>query len=254
MAYQRAYFPMNILNISQGYGNSSSTHKLSYAFDFNGDSSKKENVYAPFDCKITKLYQPKNTKRNANTVWLTSTRKVLCPNGYYGFLTISITHPEEISRMKLGKRYRQGEILCTEGKTGQATGNHIHLEVARGKTAGWTLKRQGNYSEYVILNKVKPEEYLFLPERCIIKKAEYKGKKYNFVKESMLTYIIKGVLDEPLNVHRQANFRPDTIIKGKGLKNNDEVIKFYQKGHLAYIYHYETLGFVALRYLQKKNI
>ena len=84
MAYQRAYFPMDILNITQGYGSSSSTHKLSYALDFNGDSTKVEKVYAPFDCKITKLYQPKDTTKHANTVWLTSTKKVLSPNGYYG--------------------------------------------------------------------------------------------------------------------------------------------------------------------------
>lgn len=254
MAYQRAYFPMDILNITQGYGSSSSTHKLSYALDFNGDSTKIEKVYAPFDCKITKLYQPKDTVRHANTVWLTSTKKVLCPNGYYGYLTISLTHPKEISKMKMGKRYKQGEVLCTEGKTGRATGYHIHLEVARGKMAGWSLKRKGNYNEYVILNGVKPEEYLFLREKCLVKQTVYKGKKYNFFKESALTYIVKGVPSEPLYIHNKANFRADSVIKRKGLKNGDEVIYFYQKGQLAYIYHYETLGFVALKYLKRKNL
>ena len=33
MAYQRAYFPVKTISLSQGYGSGSSTHKLSYAID-----------------------------------------------------------------------------------------------------------------------------------------------------------------------------------------------------------------------------
>ena len=86
MAFERAYFPMKVINISQKYGTGS--HRLGYALDLSGASSDKESVFAPFNCRVSKLYQPKDTKKHANTVWLTSTNKVLCPNGYYGYLTI----------------------------------------------------------------------------------------------------------------------------------------------------------------------
>lgn len=252
MAYQRAYFPMKTINISQGYGARSSTHKLSYALDLSGKDENEDEIYAPFDCKITKLYQPIDTRKHANTVWLTSTKKVLCPNGYYGYLTVSITHPSEISNMKLGKTYKQGEVICYEGRTGNASGNHIHLEVSKGTTAGWSLKTSGVYNEYVILNKVKPEEYLFVREDSIIKNTIYNGYRYNLIKESYITYIVLDVPSEPLNVHYSADYNRSSIIRNKGLKNNDEVIKFFDKNGMAYIYHYETMGYVSAKYLKKK--
>lgn len=254
MAYQRAYFPMDILNVSQGFGGVSGTHKLSYAMDFSGGSSKKEKVYAPFDCKVTKLFQPKDTRKSANTVWLTSTNKVLCPNGYYGYLTVSITHPDEISNMKMGMEYKQGDLICYEGRTGNATGDHIHLEVAKGTKAGWKQEKDKNYSEYVILNSVKPEDYLFLREDCVVKNTIYKGEKYNFIKESDITYVVDGVPSEPLLIHNEPNYKRETVIKNKGLNNKDEVIKFFNDGNMSYIYHYEILGYVALKYLKKKKV
>lgn len=254
MAYQRAYFPMKVINVSQGYGSRSSTHKLSYALDLSGKDSGKDPIYAPFDCKVTKLYQPKNTLKHANTVWLTSTKKVLSPNGYYGYLTVSITHPSEISKMKLGTTYKQGQIIMSEGRTGNASGNHMHLEVSKGTKAGWSKKTSGVYEEYVILNKVKPEDYLFVKEDSTIKNTTYKGYKYHFIKESEITYKVVDVPSEPLNVHSKPDIRKNTIIKGAGLKNGDEVIKFYTKDNMAYIYHYEILGYTSSKYLEKTNI
>ena len=153
MAYQRAYFPMKYLNVTQGYGEKSSTHKLSYAIDFGGKDSGKDSVYAPFDCRVSKVYKPSNTNISATTIWLTSTRKVLCSNGYYGYLTMSITHPIEIMNMNVGMRFKQGDYLFREGSTGNATGNHIHLELATGTYANWVRRTNGTYSEYVISNK-----------------------------------------------------------------------------------------------------
>lgn len=251
MAYQRAYFPMKYINVSQGYGNSSGSHKLSYALDLSGVDSGKDDVYAPFDCKITKLYQPKDTIKHANTVWLTSTRKVLSPNGYYGYLTISITHPSEITNMKLGQRFEQGQFICREGNTGNASGNHIHLEVAKGKEAGWSKQSNGSYSEYVILNKVKPEDYLFLKEHAVILNNEYRNNRYRFIKESDITYTVFGVPSEPLLIHDKANFRSDSVIDKTGLKNGEQVIKFFNIGNMSYIYHFETMGYVASKYLKK---
>lgn len=251
MAYQRAYFPMKVINISQGYGARSSTHKLSYAMDLSGKDSGKDPVYAPFDCKITKLYQPKDTKKHANTVWLTSTQKVLCPNGYYGYLTVSITHPDEITDMRLKTTYRQGELIMYEGKTGSASGNHIHIEVAKGEVAGWSREESGIYSEYVILNKVKPEEYLFAREDATIKNTTYGGYKYHIIKESDITYRIEDVPSEPLNVHNKPDTLSSTIIKDRGLKNGDEVIRFYTKDNMSFIYHYETMGYTVSKYLEK---
>ena len=249
MAYQRAYFPMKYLNVTQGYGEKSSTHKLSYAIDFGGKDSGRDEVYAPFDCRVSKVYKPSNTNISATTIWLTSTRKVLCSNGYYGYLTMSITHPIEIMNMNVGMRFKQGDYLFREGNTGNATGNHIHIELATGTYANWVRRSNGTYSEYVISNKVRLEDYIFLREDTIVLNEEYKGYIYDFKKESELTYVVRNVPSEPLRVHSEANYNRDNVIGG--LKNGDEVIKFYNRNGLSYIYHYEMMGYVASNYLYK---
>ena len=247
--YQRAYFPMEYLYVSQGYGEVSSSHKLGYAIDFSGEDKGRDNVYAPFDCKVSKIYKPKNTNVSATTIWLTSTKKVLASNGYYGYLTMSITHPIEIMNMKVGMKFKQGDYLFKEGNTGNATGYHIHIELATGTYANWVKRKKGTYTEYVISNGVKLEDYLFLRESTIVLNEEYKGYVYDFKKESELTYVIRNVPSEPLLIHSEANYKKSNVVGG--LKNGKEVIKFYNKNGLSYIYHYGKLGYVASNYLYK---
>ena len=240
--YQRAYFPMKEIRIVQGYGKGTYSHKYGYAIDMNGKGATTiEPVYAPFDCKVTMLYQPKDTKKHANTVWLTSTKKVLCVNGYYGYLTMSITHPEGISKMKIGTTYKQGQQILKEGATGQAQAPHIHLELATGTKAGW----HNSHGSYIIDNGVKPEEYLFVREDAIIYKSNYNGSLGPLIKESDITYRVKGVVSEPLIIRSL----PWPLGKKIGeLKNGDEVIKFNNK---AKIYHYGILGYTINKYLKK---
>lgn len=243
MAYQRAYFPMKTINVSQTYG--VGTHKYSYALDLSGKDTGKDEVYAPFDCKVTKVYCPKG---KSYEVWLESTKKVLSPNGYYGYLTISITHPSEIANMRVGTIYKQGQLFCYEGREGGATGNHIHLEVSKGKNcSGWDVINRDNKTYYVNKNRVKPEEYLFLREDSTIRNT--RGVK--MVKESDIIYKVCEVPSEPLLIHSKKDFSNRSLIDKKGLKNGNEVIKFNDDGRFALIYHYERLGYVSSKYLKK---
>lgn len=251
MAFQRAYFPMNIIKLGQGYGKKASTHKYSYALDLSGTYK----LFAPFDCKVSKLYVPK--KKNSKgikepdtshsfEVWLTSTKKVLCANGYYGYITVSLTHPYDIANMKLGKRFKQFDDLgiSTKKMTGTSTGNHCHLEVSKGTSVGWDEMIAKKHGQYVNVNRVKPEQYLFVVADGKITDNEYKGTHYKFLKEKDITYKVKGVKKPPLNIRTKP-------LVGKvigGLKNGDEVLKFNDK---AYIYHYGILGYTSGKYLSK---
>lgn len=241
MAYQRAYFPMKILTLTQGYGNETSTHKYSYALDFCGVDSGKDNVYAPFDCKVTKKYVKSG---HSYEVWLTSTKKVLARNGYYGYLTMSITHPSEIASMKVGQKFKQGQLICREGKEG-ATANHIHLELSEGTKAGWDSKLSKK-GIYVNVNRVKPEEYLFLPESSEIKKEEYKGTKYHFAKESEITKHVTS--KDGLNVHKTMDFKKKSIIAE--FKYKDDVVLLKLKGDYALVYRMGILGWISSKYIK----
>lgn len=247
MAYQRAFFPTNHIYLGQGYGLLSKTHKHSYALDLAGNY----NLFAPFDCKVTKLYVPKKKNGTLDTsrsfeVWLTSTKKVLCCNGVYNYLTISITHPYGISKMKLNQEFKQFQSLGinTNVMTGYVEGNHAHIELSLGKKAGWDTTIKDKYGEYVNVNKIEPEKYLFITNDTKVLKNTYKLKTYKFIKETDITYKVKGVPSEPLYI-RDANNK----IIGK-LYNGNEVLKFDNKAKCK-VYHYECLGYTYNKYLKK---
>lgn len=242
MAYQRAYFPTKNIKLTQGYGSKSGSHKYSYALDLGGTY----RPFAPFDCKVTKVYKPKDTI-HSREVWLTSTKKVLCCNGVYDYLTMSITHPADIINLTKGQKFKQFDDLglTTSKMTGTYSGNHVHLELSLGTQSGWDDKIVNKYGQYVNVNKVKPEDYLFLVDDGKVTDNEYKGTYYKFIKEKDITYKVKGVPSEPLIIRS----KPFPLGKAIGtLKNGDDVIKFNNK---AYIYHYEILGYTSNKYLKK---
>jgi len=242
MAYQRAYFPTKTIKLSQGYGKKSGSHKYSYALDLAGTY----RPFAPFDCKVTKVYKPKDTS-HSREVWLTSTKKVLCCNGYYGYLTMSITHPADIINLRVGQKFKQFDDLglTTSKMTGTNNGNHCHIELSKGTEVGWDEKIIKKYGQYVNVNRIKPQEYLFLVDDGKVVDNEYKGDYYTFIKEKDITYKVKGVPSEPLII-RSLPFPLGHKI-GE-LHNDNEVIKFNNK---AYIYHFEVLGYTSNKYLKK---
>ena len=241
MAYQRAYVPTKTIYLSQGYGALSGSHKHSYALDLAGDYT----LFAPFDCKVSKIYVQKG---HSYEVWLTSTHKVLCANGMYEYLTMSITHPYDICKLKLGQTFKQFQSLgiSTTKMTGVNNGNHAHIELTLGKATGWDSDIVKKYGDYVNKNKIKPEEFLFITEDTKIVKETYRFKTYHFKKESELTFVVYRVVDPPLYIRNKAT---NNII-GK-LYNGDEVIKFNNNTRCL-VYHYEKLGLTYKKYLKKK--
>lgn len=242
MAYQRAFLPTRHIYIGQGYGLLSSTHKHSYALDLSGDYE----LFAPFDCKVTKIYNPKSLKK-AKEVWLTSTKKVLCSNGYYGYLTMSITHPKGISKLKLDQKFKQFDKLglSTMEMTGVYSGHHAHIELSLGKESGWDSNLVNKYGEYINVNKVKPEKYLFITEDSKVAKETWKLIKYHFIKQSEITYKVANVVNPPLNIRDKTTNK----VIGK-LYNGNEVLKFDNNSRCL-VYHYEVLGLTYKKYLKK---
>lgn len=135
---QKAIFPMHYMNISQSYneGNhiphwsGASKGKADYPIDICGMDSGKDYFYAPCDCKIT-FIKAKNTPKWTNKMILVSTGKVKTPK--YGDTQIffKVVHfpYNNVKKygLKVGKTFKKGQIICTEGKDNYSTGNHIHL-------------------------------------------------------------------------------------------------------------------------------
>lgn len=138
---QNVIFPMRTINITQRALDSFS-HKNLEAWDIAGADTGIESAYAP--CRVKVLAKlPYETTGFSNTVFFGSCDKngnpeaVRTENGEVRVLTFAMTHDNDISDINPGTVYESGEAIYQEGTKGNATGNHIHLEVAE----GWQYKK-----------------------------------------------------------------------------------------------------------------
>ena len=245
---QYAFLPVKNISIGQGYGALSSSHKHSYALDLSGE----QELFAPFDCEVTGIYVPKKKSGALDTskafeVWLSSTKKVLCANGVYDYLTISITHPKDISKLKKGMTFKQFASLgiSTKHMTGRYTGPHAHIELSLGICPGWDQKVIDKYKDYVNKNRIKLEEYLFRTEDTKIKKEKWRIYTYHFVTPGEITYKVKGVPSEPLYIRTLPYPKGEVI---GNLYNGDYVLKFNNKALICYD---KIIGYTSNKYLKK---
>lgn len=177
---EKAKFIMPTMDVTQGYD--MGTHKGAYALDLAGEDIGIDWVLAPFTGTIKKIL----SGSYGNWYWFESNEKVLCANGEITKLVAMLGHDNKV-RYKVGDVIKQGEHLCAEGTSGNATGNHCHMEIGKGEYVGtWYKNKNGVYMLY---NAVKPNEYLCVPDNYIIKNdGGYKWKKESEVKEPTPQY------------------------------------------------------------------
>lgn len=166
---EKAKYPMPTMDITQGYNVGS--HLGAYALDMAGEDSGIDWVLAPFTGTIKQAA----SKSYGNWYWFESNEPVLCANGEITKLVMMIGHDNKL-RHKVGTIIKQGEHLCAEGTSGNANGNHCHMELAKGEyTKMWI---ENEYGVFEIPNKIKPNEYLCVPDDYVIKNnGGYEWKK-----------------------------------------------------------------------------
>lgn len=153
---EKAMYPSPYIRITQKHGIGS--HVDSYAIDEAGSDGGIDFINAPFTGIVKRIYT-----KDANEVWLESVEQVLFADGTIDYMTIMVAHDNNISNLKEGQIIKQGQRFYEEGTKGQATGNHIHLEVAKGKFTGtgWFKNNAGYWS---INNGKKVDECLFIDD------------------------------------------------------------------------------------------
>jgi len=168
----RPIFPMKYLNITQGHRGG--THKAGFPIDIAGKDTGIDDVFAPFDGMIKKMYEP-NKAHLGHTVWLESLAPVTYADGTVDFATIMLTHDNAVTDLRVGQIVKQGQVFYQEGTAGFATGNHVHLEVARGKMAG--IGWQQVNGSWIITNPYEPHKMFFLSDTIIINGFGYPWKE-----------------------------------------------------------------------------
>ena len=138
--YQVALFPMPYLYMSQDEGGSYS-HLYTYSIDCLGWGANgriyKCPYYAPCTLKCLRV-------SSGNVVW-ESTDKVHYADGTLDYVTINFVHDDDTSVHYVGEIIQQGDLIGHTGTTGNVTGDHVHINTARGHYAGFYDVGTGHY-------------------------------------------------------------------------------------------------------------
>lgn len=155
--------PMMNFNISQGR-NGSYSHKNLNAYDLCGEGTSKEYFRAPCKMKLVKKYPYIKYGSPGNTLLYQSVEKVDMANGTCDYITLALTHCDNISRWTEGQIFNQWDVIYQEGTTGNATGAHVHMEIGLGKQ---TYKSYDKYGNWCLKNLLNIEDVFYYDSKKI---------------------------------------------------------------------------------------
>ncbi|MGL4754237.1 MAG: hypothetical protein ACRCXB_17840 [Aeromonadaceae bacterium] len=168
-------FPMETCNITQG--DMVGTHKGAYATDLAGRDTGRDYAYFPFSAKSVYLAPKDKVSVEGNAVVWESLNKVRFADGTIDYCCILVIHDNDPSGFEVGKQYKQGQQMAQEGTAGKATGNHLHIEFARGKYTGKPYVKN-SYGVYMLPGNRPIEKCTFMDDTQIIQgKADWKYLK-----------------------------------------------------------------------------
>lgn len=165
-----AIYPFKNMRITQGYLGTTS-HKphttgspKDYPIDEGGKDTGKEACYCPCDeIVIKRVYGVAN--RGTNTIFWESTSECNFADGSTGYLCGLFTHTvdSDLANVKVGKKFKRGEIVCKEGTDG-GVGMHLHMSFGKGKIkgSGWVANTNGKYVLTPTVSACKPEQLLYI--------------------------------------------------------------------------------------------
>lgn len=159
--YEVLLFPLEYMNISQG------EHTL--AIDFLGWGANGRILQCPYyaPCSCTCV----SSTGVDNRIWQSNNR-VHYPDGTLDYVCWVQAHDD--NPLPVGTILTQGDLLGHTGNTGQSTGDHLHLNVARGTYDGWDP--QTGYTR--LKNSMHIYDAMYVNDTTIINGYGYNWQTY----------------------------------------------------------------------------
>lgn len=177
-------YPCKTMSITQGYvGNySHEPHTNGTPKDYPWDEACGTTARSPMYCPCDEMVIKRIYTSGANTIWLESTTKVNLADGSYDYVTLLVTHPNDsdIKKLSKGKKFKRGELICHEGTDGNATGNHFHFAVGKGKILGngWMKNTKGKWVLTTTGGAKKPETMFYIDPEFTTTIVKTQGIKF----------------------------------------------------------------------------
>lgn len=158
---QNIIFPMQYMNITQG-NDGRYSHQGVYALDLAGKDGGRDPFYAPFDVVCRAI----DSATNGNAEFWESQKPVRFADGSIDYATIMVLHDNSTDGVYVGAKYAQGTQIAMEGTAGNATGNHNHFEIAKGKFS--KMYNRNQYGVYHLPNSTNAANCCFADDTIII--------------------------------------------------------------------------------------
>lgn len=174
---QTAIFPMKVLRFSSitsgAHAKCRNGKPSDKPVDLVGADTGRDWFYAFADLVCLRVYG-----KASHGLWFRTVDKVNTPSGakYVYFLAEHMS----VSGFKVGKVYKKGEKLFTEGRYGNASGNHLHVTfaISDNKVAlgsGWRKNNRGAWVLYIPgTTNVEINKALFLDPNFTTRVMDYR--------------------------------------------------------------------------------
>ena len=129
--YEVMLFPLEYLYMSQDEGGDFS-HAGTLAMDFLGWNSLGRVLHCPYYAPVS-CHCIASTE-SANRIWQ-SNSKVHLADGSLDYVTWVVAHDN--NPPAVGTSLVQGQLMGHTGTAGNVTGDHLHLNIAKGQYANW---------------------------------------------------------------------------------------------------------------------
>lgn len=169
--YNVMLFPMDEMYITQGEHGSIS-HVLAMDFvGWNGTNQVSHYpYYAPCNCKCI----AKNYNNNQAYLIFESLNPVHFADNTIDYINFVVMHDDNPIK-NVGDIVYQGDLLGHTGSSGYATGDHLHLNVARGKYKGW---QNVGGAFYELKNSISIYNACFINDTTLYNNGDYNWKTY----------------------------------------------------------------------------
>ena len=210
-------FGMEYLNISQSRFGTFSHSNLN-AYDLTGRDTGADDYIATYPYEIIGVHRFNYStgKGFANTVHFYDKENNI---------TVVMTHKTDLptTTYYVGKVFSVGDVMYREGIAGKVSGNHIHLEIARGKQS--IKKKIG--SIYKMDHLINIEDYFFIDEKTFIR--DTKGIQFEIRSERMILQdgLTKTVFNgQPVYIYKQGDNEEIGLIGTENWKDTKTINEF----------------------------